>query len=256
MCVQVGLLIVFLINPRFLFYIISAFIVGLVVRSNDCRLGPSPLKNETSRVQKQYGSLVTFEGDITCFLPEGANFNKTNDASEGQRIIATSPFIIALRDLTHGNAILPSMANVAFILSAWSAATSDIYISSRYLFYLAECGQVPGAWIFRRIATSRYPEVKNWRIKLSPPDKLTYVPVASVLVASLFGCLSFMAATRNAFQVCHISCESTHRLTCEAGLSLVLVNDFGRCIAQLDRNDRNISSMVLRIRVSAIEREA
>ena len=38
---------------------------------------------------------------------------------------------------------LPSVVNAAILLSAWSAAASDIYISSRFLFFLARRGHAP-----------------------------------------------------------------------------------------------------------------
>ena len=38
---------------------------------------------------------------------------------------------------------LPDVVNAAILLSAWSAAASDIYISSRFLFFLARRGHAP-----------------------------------------------------------------------------------------------------------------
>ncbi|KAK7689427.1 hypothetical protein QCA50_007219 [Cerrena zonata] len=54
---------------------------------------------------------------------------------------ASSPFVIAL-----GRAnirVLPHFINAAILLSAWSAAVSDIYVSSRCLFFLARRGHAP-----------------------------------------------------------------------------------------------------------------
>ena len=41
--------------------------------------------------------------------------------------------------------------NAAILLSAWSAAASDVYISSRFLFFLAKCRHAPSflAWLIR-----------------------------------------------------------------------------------------------------------
>ena len=46
---------------------------------------------------------------------------------------------------------LPDAVNAAILLSAWSAAASDIYISSRFLFFLARRGHAPAflAHLFR-----------------------------------------------------------------------------------------------------------
>lgn len=38
---------------------------------------------------------------------------------------------------------LPHIINAAVLLSAWSAAASDVYISSRFLFFLARCHHAP-----------------------------------------------------------------------------------------------------------------
>ena len=46
---------------------------------------------------------------------------------------------------------IPDICNAAILLSAWSAAASDIYIASRFLFFLARRGHAPGflAFLFR-----------------------------------------------------------------------------------------------------------
>jgi len=53
----------------------------------------------------------------------------------------SSPFVIAIQ--MAGVRVLPSIVNAAFLLSAWSAACSDLYISSRFLFFLARCEHAP-----------------------------------------------------------------------------------------------------------------
>ena len=55
------------------------------------------------------------------------------------------------------------MVNVAILLSAWSAAASDIYISSRFLFFLARRGHAPAflAHLFR------YPRKRRQRSRRS-----------------------------------------------------------------------------------------
>ena len=57
------------------------------------------------------------------------------------------------------NNMAPQVAvivNVGFISSAWSAASSDVYISSRYLFFLARCHHAPEfcGRLFHRRATA------------------------------------------------------------------------------------------------------
>jgi len=54
---------------------------------------------------------------------------------------AGSPFVIAIN--TAGIKGLPSVINAALITSAWSAASSDLYTSSRALYGLALAGNAP-----------------------------------------------------------------------------------------------------------------
>lgn len=82
---------------------------------------------------------------------------------------ASSPFVIAIRRAgIHG---LPSVINAALLTSAWSAASSDLYTSSRALYGLAVSGNAPK--IFRR--TSR-----------------KGLPYPAVIFCSMFALLSYM----------------------------------------------------------------
>ncbi|OBZ71741.1 Lysine-specific permease [Grifola frondosa] len=53
----------------------------------------------------------------------------------------SSPFVIALQR-AHWH-VLPHIVNASILLSAWSAAASDIYISSRFLFFLGRRKHAP-----------------------------------------------------------------------------------------------------------------
>ena len=192
--------------------------VGLIVRSDDCRLGPTPLGNFINSTDiiassKIIGYRVNWSNNITCFLPTGTNVTDSNNA--GSIYVSTSPFIIALKDLEKTHA-LATLATIAFILSAWSAATSDIFISSRYLFFLAECGQVPFAWFFRRLKKFRGIWITFGRnedqegdgggggVRFERSDQPTIIPWACLIVSFGFGLLSLMAsATGNAVEVFH-----------------------------------------------------
>ncbi|THH31588.1 hypothetical protein EUX98_g2586 [Antrodiella citrinella] len=61
--------------------------------------------------------------------------------SDTEKDVRSSPFVIAL-DIA-GIKGLPHIINAAVLLSAWSAAASDVYISSRFLFFLARCHHAP-----------------------------------------------------------------------------------------------------------------
>ncbi|KAI0369433.1 hypothetical protein BV20DRAFT_968017 [Pilatotrama ljubarskyi] len=60
-----------------------------------------------------------------------------------------SPFVIAFNRAKYK--VLPDVVNASILISAWSAAASDIYISSRFLFFLARQGHAPSflAHLFR-----------------------------------------------------------------------------------------------------------
>ncbi|TPX62354.1 hypothetical protein PhCBS80983_g00544 [Powellomyces hirtus] len=110
-----------------LFYIGGTFIVGLLVKSTDPRLGT------------------------------------TKDAN-------ASPFVLGIKDA--GINVLPDIINFCLLTSAWSAASSDMYTSSRALYGLAVSGQAPA--IFKRT-------LKNG------------LPHYTILVSLAFSCLAFMA---------------------------------------------------------------
>ncbi|KAK7058790.1 hypothetical protein VNI00_001414 [Paramarasmius palmivorus] len=56
-----------------------------------------------------------------------------------------SPFVIAIQNAGIGG--LPSVINAALLTSAWSAASSDLYTSSRALYGLAAAGNAPKVFL-------------------------------------------------------------------------------------------------------------
>ncbi|PPQ94474.1 hypothetical protein CVT25_001107 [Psilocybe cyanescens] len=124
-----------------LFYVLAVFVAGLLVRSDDSRLiGPS-------------------------------------SGSPGHVLVLTSPFVIAMQysRLRH----LEHICNAAFVVSAFSAATSDVYISSRFLYYLARCGHAP------RFCAAIFHSEHN----------KTIVPWIGILVSAGFALLAFMSVS-------------------------------------------------------------
>ena len=59
----------------------------------------------------------------------------------GSGTAASSPFVIAMNNA--GIKALPSIINACLLTSAWSAASSDLYTSSRALYGLAANGSAP-----------------------------------------------------------------------------------------------------------------
>lgn len=112
------------------FYMLSTFVIGLLVPSNEPRL----------RLH-------------------------SHDA-------ASSPFVIAMEK--SGINYLPSIINFVLVSSAWSAASSNMYISSRSLYSLAIGGNAP----------KYFQKTNNWG-----------VPWPCMIVATFWGCLALLAAS-------------------------------------------------------------
>ncbi|CEL56780.1 Dicarboxylic amino acid permease OS=Saccharomyces cerevisiae (strain ATCC 204508 / S288c) GN=DIP5 PE=1 SV=1 [Rhizoctonia solani AG-1 IB] len=91
---------------------------------------------------------------------------------------AASPFVIAIQ--TAGIKGLPSVINAALLTSAWSAATSDLYTSSRALYGLALAGNAPK--VFAKVSKSGLPYV-------------------SVIFCALFSSLAYMSVSSGAGKV-------------------------------------------------------
>ncbi|KZV95510.1 hypothetical protein EXIGLDRAFT_834323 [Exidia glandulosa HHB12029] len=124
------------------FYVGSVFVAGLLVPSNDDALGPS------------------------------------NSASKRDSVFS-SPFVIAFKN----RGLLPVALAMAalFVFSAFSAAVSDVFISSRLLFFMSKCGHAPrwGSWTC------------NVRIRKL---HLGVVPYSGVAVAGVFATLAYLTA--------------------------------------------------------------
>ncbi|TFK57378.1 amino acid permease [Heliocybe sulcata] len=73
----------------------------------------------------------------------------------GSGTAAASPFVIAIQNA--GIKALPSIINACLLTSAWSAASSDLYTSSRALYGLAMSGNAPR--IFLKTSKSGLPYV-------------------------------------------------------------------------------------------------
>ncbi|CAE6475296.1 unnamed protein product [Rhizoctonia solani] len=91
---------------------------------------------------------------------------------------AASPFVIAIQ--TAGIKGLPSVINAALLSSAWSAASSDLYTSSRALYGLSLAGNAPK--VFSKVSKSGLPYV-------------------SVIFCSLFSALAYMSVSSGAGRV-------------------------------------------------------
>lgn len=89
-----------------------------------------------------------------------------------------SPFVIAVEKA--GIKVLPSIINACLLTSAWSAASSDLYTSSRALYGLSRSGRVPA--IFSRTSSHG-------------------LPFVAVGVCAAFGLLGYLAVSETAGKV-------------------------------------------------------
>lgn len=124
---------------------------------------PSSIKRVYIRILLFYILGVFVIGILVDSTDPRLSVNSTNGLS--------SPFVIAIQDA--GINILPSIVNGAILTSAWSAANSVLYTSSRTLYGLAINGFAPEVCGY----------VSSWGL-----------PWVAVLVGASFGLLSFMAA--------------------------------------------------------------
>ncbi|KAG2186269.1 hypothetical protein INT43_002707 [Umbelopsis isabellina] len=99
-------------------------------------------------------------------------------SSAGAGTAASSPFVIAIEDA--GIPVLPSIINACLLTSAWSAASSDLYTSSRALFGLSVSGSAPK--IFRKV--NRFG-----------------LPYLALALSVAFSLLAYMAVSKNAWVV-------------------------------------------------------
>jgi amino acid transporter len=112
----------------------------------------NPRRNIPKAIKKVYIRILLFYvlGTFIIGLVVASNDPRL---STGSGNAASSPFVIAIESA--GIPILPSIINACLLTSAWSAASSDMYTSSRALFGLAVSGSAPK--IFRKTSKSGLP---------------------------------------------------------------------------------------------------
>ncbi|CED82715.1 amino acid permease [Phaffia rhodozyma] len=128
----------------------------------------NPRRNLPKAIRTVYIRIVVFYILGTFII--GLNI-PSNNAELGQYSDArASPFVLAIK--AAGIKTLPSIINACLITSAWSAASSDMYTSSRAIYSMALNGLLPK--VFTRTT-------KNG------------LPWAGLIVSSLFGLLAYMS---------------------------------------------------------------
>ncbi|KAI0732334.1 amino acid permease [Fomitopsis betulina] len=137
----------------------------------------NPRRNLPKAIKRVYVRILLFYigGVIIIGLLVPSNADGLNLETS---TAAKSPFVIAIK--TAGIKGLPSVINAALLTSTTSAASSDLYTSSRALYGLAVVGNAPK--ILRRTT-------KNG------------LPYVSLIVCSLFSLLAFMGVTSGSGKV-------------------------------------------------------
>ncbi|KAN0100779.1 amino acid-polyamine-Organocation superfamily protein [Tylopilus felleus] len=136
----------------------------------------NPRRNLPRAIRRVYIRILLFY--ILGTLVIGLLVPSTNKSLLLNSGTAASPFVIAIE--TAGIKSLPSIINACLLTSAWSAASSDLYTSSRALYGLAVAGNAPT--VFARTSKSGLPYV-------------------SVIFCALFTALAFMAISSGAGMV-------------------------------------------------------
>ncbi|ESW96506.1 hypothetical protein KL918_000460 [Ogataea parapolymorpha] len=154
------------------FYILSVFIIGLNIYSGDPRLlryftwtGPSTQSEKKQREQLE-AMVIQLNGGGNCktHLLQWAGFANGNQ----------SPFVIALQSA--GLCTFAAATNGFLVYFALTAASSQLYASSRTLYYLSIQGKAP---------------------KLFSICSRNGVPYLSVLFTGLFSCLAYLSVDNN-----------------------------------------------------------
>ncbi|KAI0032175.1 amino acid permease [Vararia minispora EC-137] len=138
----------------------------------------NPRKNLPKAIRRVYIRILVFYiGGVTIIgLLVPSNDSGLNLSSG---TAASSPFVIAITRARIS--VLPHIINAALLSSAWSAASSDMYTSSRALYGLALAGNAPK--IFAKTLGK------------------TGLPIFSLVVSTAFSLLAFMGVSSGAGKV-------------------------------------------------------
>ncbi|KAI0321691.1 amino acid permease [Amylostereum chailletii] len=114
----------------------------------------NPRRNLPKAIKRVYIRILLFYiGGVTVIgllVPSNDALLNLNSSTA-----ASSPFVIAIQ--RSGIKVLPDIINACLLTSAWSAASSDLYTSSRALYGLAVAGNAPA--IFKRTTKNGLPYV-------------------------------------------------------------------------------------------------
>ncbi|EJD00917.1 amino acid permease [Fomitiporia mediterranea MF3/22] len=137
----------------------------------------NPRRNLPKAIKRVYIRILLFYIGGTFIIGLLVPSNNS-DLKLGSNTAAQSPFVIAIQ--TAGIKGLPHVINAALLTSAWSAASSDLYTSSRALYGLALSGNAPK--IFTTVTKKG-------------------LPLLSILFCTAFSFLAYMGVTAGSGKV-------------------------------------------------------
>jgi len=137
----------------------------------------NPRRNLPKAIRRVYIRILLFYIGGTLVIGLLVPYN-ADGLTHGGGTAASSPFVIAIKNA--GIKSLPSIINACLLTSAWSAASSDLYTSSRALYGLALAGNAP-----------------RFFLKTSKKG----LPYVSIITCSLFATLSYMGVNAGAGKV-------------------------------------------------------
>ncbi|KAJ3536378.1 hypothetical protein NM688_g6846 [Phlebia brevispora] len=178
---------------------------------------PRALKNVWIRITVFYLGGVFFAG---LLVPQS---NKGLQLDNGTA--ASSPFVIAFE--LAGIKAVSNILNAIVLVAAWSASAADLYISSRFLFFVARCEHAP-AFLATLVKypsnprpdpqgiletgevvesptelrslgeTSECASSGEWEDEPVEPEKKPFyvLPLPCILVSASFGLLSFLSSSQ------------------------------------------------------------
>ncbi|KAL5488326.1 hypothetical protein ACEPAI_6434 [Sanghuangporus weigelae] len=170
----------------------------------------NPRRNLPKAIKRVYVRILLFYigGTFIIGLLVPSNHPDLNLASG---TASASPFVIAIQ--TAGIKGLPHVINAAFLTSAWSASSSDLYTSSRALYGLALSGNAPK--IFTR-TTARG------------------LPLLSILFCTAFAFLAYMSVSSGSGKVFNwfVNMTSVAGLMTWFGISVTYIRFHAGFVAQ------------------------
>ncbi|KAG7876739.1 hypothetical protein KL938_004352 [Ogataea parapolymorpha] len=164
---------------------------------------PNPIKSIPKASKQVFWRILFFYISSLTLVGLLVPYNEPRLMARGERSANSSPFVIAIRNA--GIPVLPSIMNVAILISILSVGNSAIYATSRTLVSLAKAGMAPRCFGF-----------------VDQGGR----PMVAIGVTLAFGCLSYVSLVGNGAQILFswllaLSGLSSLLTWCSIGFSLV-----------------------------------